>query len=59
MKRVKKQHLSYVSNGAVGFDERERTTIFLAVLRRVFAKKELELVFRLEFSLLFFQEKRS
>ncbi len=28
-------HLSYISNGAVGFGERERTTIFQEALRRL------------------------
>jgi hypothetical protein len=52
-------NLSYVGNSAAAFGERERTAIFSAELRRFFcARKELKLVFRLEFLVLFFQEKR-
>jgi hypothetical protein len=51
--------LSYVGNGAAAIGERERTAIFSVALRRLFCgRKELELVFLLEFLVLFFQEKR-
>ncbi len=55
-----KSNFSYLSNSAVGFGERVRTTIFSVVVRRLFVReKNWSWSFVLNFLLLFFQEKRS